>query len=183
MEYYGARVRDVPVVYVVQRTPIGLCDAIFQAAPLVRDDEPVIVGLPDTVWFPEDALAALGDEALSLLCFPVDDPSRFDAVVADEDGRVREIRVKQPEAVTSWIWGAFKLRGATFRALHALWEERAREDVYVGTLFNAWLARGGEARAVREGRRYVDVGTLDGYREAVRALGADEGPRGGAVAS
>ena len=49
-------------------------------------------------------------------------------------------------------------------------EERGRSDVYIGTLVNCWLARGGRARAVRAGKSYVDVGTLHGYREAITLL-------------
>jgi hypothetical protein len=37
---------------------------------------------------------------------------------------------------------------------------------------NAWLARGGAARAVRAGEAYVDVGTLHGYHEALALLRA-----------
>jgi hypothetical protein len=36
---------------------------------------------------------------------------------------------------------------------------------------NAFLAEGGEALAVPAGEVYVDVGTLNGYREAMRVLG------------
>ena len=43
-------------------------------------DEPVLVGLPDTVWFPDDALARLPCDGLSFLLFPVDQPALFDAV-------------------------------------------------------------------------------------------------------
>jgi hypothetical protein len=39
---------------------------------------------------------------------------------------------------------------------------------------NAYLERGGATRGVRAGEVYVDVGTVHGYREAVRLLG---GPR------
>src|SRR5690606_5878229 len=56
--------------------------------------------------------------------------------------------------------------------LHALWQEPGRGDEYVGTLVNAWLARGGTARGVRAGERYVDVGTMHGWREAVALLDA-----------
>jgi hypothetical protein len=37
---------------------------------------------------------------------------------------------------------------------------------------NAYLAQGGEAVGVRAGEAYVDVGTLHGYREAIRVLSA-----------
>ena len=59
MEYYGARLRlGARSPMSCSRAPSGLCDAIFRAAPLVAPDEPVIVGLPDTVWFPEDGARA-----------------------------------------------------------------------------------------------------------------------------
>jgi hypothetical protein len=54
--------------------------------------------------------------------------------------------------------------------LHRLWIARERQDEYMGTLVNAWLARGGEALGVRAGTAYVDVGTLNGYREAIQLL-------------
>ena len=40
----------------------------------------------------------------------------------------------------------------------------------MGTLVNAYLAQGGEAWGIRAGQAYVDVGTLSGYREAMRLL-------------
>jgi hypothetical protein len=54
--------------------------------------------------------------------------------------------------------------------LHALWSEPGRGDEYVGTLVNAYLARGGHAVGVPAGQRYYDVGTVDGYRAAIDAL-------------
>jgi dTDP-glucose pyrophosphorylase len=168
--YYGAGVRGVPVCYVVQPEPAGLCDAVFRALPLIGPEERAIIGLPDTVWFPEDALVSLGDQGLSFLLFPVAHPERFDAVVTDEGGRVIEIQVKREGASTPWVWGAIKLLGAELAALHRLYLDRDRQDLYLGTLVNAHLARGGSAWAVRAGASYVDVGTLDGYREAMRLL-------------
>jgi hypothetical protein len=35
---------------------------------------------------------------------------------------------------------------------------------------NAWLAAGGRAQGVKAGSSYVDVGTLHGYRAAIRLL-------------
>jgi dTDP-glucose pyrophosphorylase len=171
LAYYGAGYRDAAFAYVVQPRAAGLCDAIFRAAPLIAPDEPVMVGLPDTVWFPDDALARLPDDQLSFLLFPVDNPAQFDAVVQDETGRVLEIQVKRPDARSNWIWGAFKMPGRVLHELVALWHERNREDEYIGTLVNAYLAAGGRAVGVRAGESYVDVGTLGGYRSAVTLLG------------
>jgi glucose-1-phosphate thymidylyltransferase len=171
MEYYGAGYGDAAIAYVVQPRPSGLCDAIFRATPLVAGDEPVIVGLPDTVWFPETALAELPDDVLSFLLFPVERPEFFDAVVLADDGRVREIQVKQANAASNWIWGAFKMPGRVLAELRDLWQERRCADEYIGTLVNAYLGRGGAAAGVKAGRAYVDVGTLNGYRAAIGLLG------------
>ena len=171
MEYYGAGYGDAAIVYVVQPQASGLCDAIFRAAPFIPPDEPVIVGLPDTIWFPADALLGLPDDRLSFLLFPVERPEFFDAVVLDASGRVREIQVKRPDAASPWIWGAFKMPGRVLADLRRLWLQRNREDEYIGTLVNAYLAAGGEAVGVKAGQSYVDVGTLHGYRAAIALLG------------
>jgi glucose-1-phosphate thymidylyltransferase len=172
MEYYGGRVFSATVFYAVQPDACGLCDAIFRALPLVEPGEFVLVGLPDTIWFPEDALSTLREDPLSFLLFPVDRPELFDAVVLDSSGRVEHIHVKRPERASRWIWGAFKIQGKTLRELYALWEARDRRDEYLGTLVNAWIEQGGTATGLRHGESYVDVGTVRGYREAVMLLGA-----------
>ena len=174
IEYYRGRVGPAQVCYAVQEEPLGLCDSIFRALPFIPPDEDVVVGLPDTVWFPDDGLARLPRGGLSFLLFPVETPELFDAVVTDGDdevARVREIQVKQQGATSQWVWGAFGLSGGVLRELHALWLTREPRDPYLGTLVNAWMARGGTATAVRAGEVYMDVGTLHGYREAVRRLG------------
>jgi len=172
LRYYGSRVETAHVAYVVQPEARGLCDAIFRALPLIAPDESVLIGLPDTIWFPEDGLVALPEDCLSMLLFPVERPELFDAVVTAPDGRVLAVEVKQPAPRSHWIWGAFKMPGAVLAELFLLWCERDQRDEYLGTLLNAYIGRGGEVRGVRAGRGYVDVGTLDGYRQALQLLGA-----------
>jgi dTDP-glucose pyrophosphorylase len=174
MEYYGSGIGDIDAVYIVQQNPNGLCDAIFRACALIEPNESVVVGLPDTIWFPEDALCSLGNDALSFLLFPVARPEFFDAVITDAAGQVREIQVKQKNAQSHWIWGAFKMPGRVFHELQALWESRNRSDEYIGTLVNAYLAAGGTAHGIRAGEAYVDVGTLHGYREAIHLLSSHQ---------
>jgi glucose-1-phosphate thymidylyltransferase len=173
LEYYGGGVFSARAFYSVQPQASGLCDAIFRALPLIDPSEQVLVGLPDTIWFPEDGLRHLPDDELSFLLFPVDHPELFDAVVLDGD-RVVEIQVKTPAPSSRWVWGAFKMTGRILADLHALWCARDQADEYVGTLVNEWLARGGTARGVRAGRSYVDVGTVRGYREAIVLLSKDQ---------
>jgi dTDP-glucose pyrophosphorylase len=170
LEYYGGGYRGRPAAYVVQPAPAGLCDAIFRAMPLIAEDETVLVGLPDTIWFPERGLAELPEDRLSFLLFPVEQPEHFDAVVLEAGGAVREIQVKRRDAASRWIWGAFKMPGRVLHALHRLWLSREPRDEYIGTLVNAFLAQGGAASGVKAGSAYVDVGTLHGYRAAIKLL-------------
>jgi dTDP-glucose pyrophosphorylase len=177
VDYYAEGVKPAHAAYVVQPQPTGLCDSIFRAIPLIAANaEPVLVGLPDTIWFPREGFRALPDDRLAFLLFPVDQPQYFDAVVTREDGAVLEIQVKQPGASSNWIWGAFKMPGSVLHDLHALWLERKREDEYLGTLVNEYLRRGGQAVGVRAGERYVDVGTFNGYREALQLLAGVKAP-------
>jgi len=166
LEYYAGAIGAARICYVVQRQPAGLCDAIFQVAPFVAADEPVIVGLPDTLWFPVNGLTALDEGILSFLLFPVEKPELFDAVVTGADDEVIEIRVKQPVNDGSWVWGAFKMPGHVLHELYELWLRRDPPDEYFGTLVNAYLALGGRAKGVKAGESYVDVGTFNGYRAA-----------------
>ncbi|MDB4987495.1 MAG: Nucleotidyltransferase [Myxococcaceae bacterium] len=159
------------VCYMVQPQAAGLCDAIFRALPLVREQEPVLVGLPDTVWFPRSGYQSLDGEHLSFLLFPVRQPALFDAVCCDELGNVLQVEVKQEHPSTHWVWGGFRMSGRVLAELHSLWRERDCQDPYVGTLVNEYIARGGRVTAERAGDSYYDVGTLEGYRRAMRKLG------------
>jgi glucose-1-phosphate thymidylyltransferase len=178
LQYFGASYGGASTAFVVQPKPGGLCDAIFRADVVLNDDEPVLVGLPDTIWFPRAALNELPEDGLSFLLFPVEQPQLFDAVVLHGD-RVVEIQVKQQRPASHWIWGAFKMPGTTFRELRRLWEDRGRSDEYFGTLVNAYLAGGGTARGIRAGEAYVDVGTLHGYQTAISFLAGE--PQQGAT--
>jgi glucose-1-phosphate thymidylyltransferase len=169
MEYFGDSYAGVPIAYVVQPGASGLCDAVFRAGCVMSPRDDVIVGLPDTIWFPKNGLSALPDDVLSFLLFPVDRPELFDAVVLDGE-RVAEIQVKQRDAASRWIWGAFRMPHQVFQDLLALWNERGQRDEYFGTLVNAYLAAGGVARGIKAGQAYVDLGTLHGYRTAMALL-------------
>lgn len=169
LEYFGDSYGSAQLAYVVQPQALGLCDAVFRASTVIGTQEDILVGLPDTVWFPRTALGDLPDVALSFLLFPVEHPEYFDAVVLEGE-EVREIQVKKPDAQSNWIWGAFRMSCAGFRNLQSLWEMRGRQDEYFGTLVNSYLAAGGHAVGIRAGESYVDVGTIDGYRTAVALL-------------
>jgi dTDP-glucose pyrophosphorylase len=168
VRYYAERDYAAEIFYAVQQKPRGLCDAIFRAEPFVRPEEQVLIGLPDTIWFPENAFCAATEQAngVNLVLFPVANPSVFDAVLCDEQGRVERVEVKQPNPGTNWIWGAVTATGRAFHDLRMLWESRHREDEYLGHLLNAYIAAGNPVHATLNGERYMDVGTMEGYHAA-----------------
>lgn len=170
VRYYAERSYAAEIFYVVQRHPRGLCDALFRAASFTHSHDQVLIGLPDTVWFPENAYRPALDPnrsaEVNLVLFPVDNPSVFDAVVCDNQNYVMTVEVKQRDAHSQWIWGAITTTGEAFRNLKLLWEARHREDEYLGSLFNAYIEAGNPVRGHHAGEIYMDVGTMEGYRRA-----------------
>jgi dTDP-glucose pyrophosphorylase len=170
-KYLARKSLPIDTCYVFQPEPIGLVDAIFRPLPFLSENVVVMIGLPDTLWFPENGYLELSDDVPSLLMFPVKQPELFDVVLLDHEDRVTEVQVKVPHPDSSWIWGAIKLPGTVYHALHRLWVERGQVDVQIGTLLNAYIAEGGIVKGVRRGESYVDVGTASGYADALRTLG------------
>lgn len=169
IQYFAQRSYAAEIFYAIQQAPQGLCDALFRAEPFARSHGEVLIGLPDTIWLPENAYrAALEfDRAeVNLVLFSVLNPSQFDSVLADENGYVQHVDVKVADARSNWIWGAVTTTGKAFRALKLLWEARHREDEYLGHLLNAYMAAGNVVRCAYSGEVYMDVGTLEGYRAA-----------------
>src|SRR5690242_8294105 len=118
VKYFAERDYAAEIFYVVQQKPMGLCDALFRAEPFARHSEQVLIGLPDTIWFPENAyqytLMNNCDAGVNLVCFPVVNAAAFDAVVCDEQGWVQRVEVKQNDAHSLWIWGAVTATGHAF---------------------------------------------------------------------
>ena len=170
IKYFAEREYAAQIFYVVQPQPRGLCDALFHAQPFARQHKQVLVGLPDTIWFPENAYRAALDAhpgaEVNLVLFPVTEPAAFDAVVCDQLGYVQRVEVKKVDARSHWIWGAVTATGDAFHALNLLWEARHQEDLFLGDLLNAYISAGNVVRATHAGERYMDVGTLQGYRTA-----------------
>jgi len=60
--------------------------------------------------------------------------------------------------------------GDAFHRLKLLWESRHRQDQYLGDLLNAYIAAGNIVRSTCAGEIYMDVGTLEGYHQALNFL-------------
>jgi glucose-1-phosphate thymidylyltransferase len=165
VRYFAEHNYAAQIFYAVQEKPLGLCDALFRAEAFARHHDRVLIGLPDTIWFPENAYrtvlapGSFQNADANLLLFPVRNPSAFDAVVCDDLGYVQRVEVKTPQPTSHWVWAAF-------HELKLLWESRRRADEYLGDLLNAYIAAGHIVRGSAAGELYMDVGTLEGYRAA-----------------
>ena len=121
LRYYGGSIGGASLAYVIQDEAAGCVTRSSAPLPLIRADEQVIVGLPDTIWFPEDALRALPDDRFSFLLFPVDQPELFDAVETDPEGRVRQIAGESPRCALALDLGCVQAaRCGSARAARAL---------------------------------------------------------------
>jgi glucose-1-phosphate thymidylyltransferase len=170
VRYFAERDYAAQIFYVVQQKPEGLCDALFRADAFARDHEHVLIGLPDTIWFPENAyrtaMESYSGADVELILFPAEQPQHFDSVVCDDLGYVQRVDVKVAAPITQWVWGAVTASGEAFHSLKLLWEARHRSDEFLGDLLNAYISAGNIVRATHCGEKYMDVGTLEGYRAA-----------------
>ncbi len=169
LRFYGRAPYADRLFFLVQPRPAGLCDAIFRAAPFVHAGEPVLIGLPDTIWYPAAAFAQGLRDTLHLITFPVACPEHFDAVVPAAPGRVARIEVKTPGDRRRRVWGAVTAPAGEFLALAEFWRRRRRREPYLGDLLNAWIAAGHAVSCDDQGTHYWDIGTPAGYRAALRA--------------
>ena len=134
VEYYGARPSGPrPCATSCSRRRSGLCDAIFRALPLIAPGRAGPGGPARHRLVPGGRPPPLPDGGPLLpAASRWRGPSCFDAVVTDDDGRVRGDPGQAPGAAASrWVWGAFKLDAARLfaRSLRALVRARARGRV------------------------------------------------------
>jgi len=178
LRYYAQSAWAERVFFVVQPRPRGLCDAVFRAAPLIHPGEPVLIGLPDTVWHPLTAFAQALTPWVHLITFPVANPEEFDAVIPspEEGARVLRVEVKAAGPAGRRVWGAITAPGAEFLGLAQFWRQRQGRDQYLGDLLNAWIAAGHGVSCDRLGTHYWDVGTPAGYARALGERAWEEPP-------
>jgi glucose-1-phosphate thymidylyltransferase len=144
--------------------PANVSESVLLGAAGAAGDDVALVGFPDTLWEPLDGFARLvrlveagADLALGL--FRGDEPERYDVVVLDADGRVRDIETKVPEPSSDLIWGCFAARVGALDGL---------ADAPEPSVHFLRLVRAGRAASAFLSSDFVDIGT----REAMAAVGA-----------
>ena len=170
VRYFGACTGDAPICYAVQQNPDGsVRRALHRIAfrrPRRRDSgrtagHQYVSRSTGLTFYPMDNSRSCYFRSRDPNCLTGSNrPRRRDRGNPGEESKTR-VRVGM---------GAFKLTGQHFMQLHQLWLQRGRSDEYLGTLVNAYVAQGGKAIGIKRGDVYVDVGTLNGYREALRVL-------------
>jgi glucose-1-phosphate thymidylyltransferase len=176
--FYGAGDRHgVDITYCSQAHPTGMADAIDTAYPSTRNAI-VLLGMPDTVFRPLDALAALrdfrerDDADLALGVFPTEEGGRLGPVRVDAGGVVVEVLDKPDCPPLSNTWGIACWGPAFTELLHA--EAAAwplSRELPLGAVFQSAVQHGFRVRALQfPGGAYFDVGTPGGLARARRAV-------------
>lgn len=164
----------IPTVYVHQPDAIGLGGAIVSAREQVLQADGTLLLMPDTIIRPVDAPGRALDAVVAGATAAVtlhrhEHPERFGVAILDDAGRVEGFTDKPALPPSNWIWTC-----AAFSAdfLPLLAESRSPTGEWGLTEALDLAARNGrlEAVFVEEGA-YLDVGTYDGYLQALRELG------------
>lgn len=89
----------------------GLFDGIALPSELLRDDDELYFGLPDTIWYPKDSFSQLDKLSSSLVLglFDTGTPEKFDSVVINSKNEIQSIKVKIPNPQTKWTWAIGKM--------------------------------------------------------------------------
>jgi glucose-1-phosphate thymidylyltransferase len=149
---------------IVLGEPQNVSESVLLGVTGAASGDVALVGFPDTLWEPLDGFARLvplveGGADLALGLFHGDEPERYDVVVLDADGRVRDIETKVPEPSSDLIWGCFAVRVGALEGLADAPEPSVHflRLVRAGRVASAFLSDG-----------FVDIGT----REAMARSGA-----------
>ncbi|HXG77159.1 MAG TPA: NTP transferase domain-containing protein [Gaiellaceae bacterium] len=143
---------------VVFAEPRSVAASIVAALRNVPDGDLAVIGFPDTVWEPADALrpvvrAARERDEVILGLFPALDPTASDNVEVSRSGRVAAVVVKPERPRTRWTWGLAAARAHLLRGLEGCTEP--------GVFFDE-AARAGRVSGLRFRGPYIDGGTNAG---------------------
>jgi glucose-1-phosphate thymidylyltransferase len=173
----GAAHHDMAMAYVVQALPGGIPQALEIARPWLEGED-VVFAMPDTIVFPQGALARVHADRVEtnadvmLGIFPTDEPERLAPVEIDASGKITAIHDKPARPPCKNTWGVASW-SPRFTAFCCAWNEQragAKEGA-IGHAFEAARASGLDVRAhVFDDGSFLDVGTPHGLRAALSAL-------------
>ncbi len=161
---------DLPFAYIVTGDTAGTPFTLDCAYPFV-DDATVVTGFPDIDFSPTGAVAALlkhhssADADITLGVFRTDSPEKMDVVLADSDGRVRGLRIKQPADGNNMAWILAAWSPLFTKFMHDYLADQPKcgsSEIYVGSVIVAALEAGlvADAFEIPDGE-CTDIGTPD----------------------
>lgn len=181
------KIAGMNLAYLIMDRPFGVPFTLDQAFPFVQDAL-VVLGFPDIVFQPEDAITHLlnqqagckSDVVLGL--FPAPHPRKMDMVDFHPDGRVYDIQIKPERTLLTYTW-IIAVWGPRFtRFMHEYVMAReggesepgadgigTRKELHVSEVIMAALENGFQVDSVlfRSGS-CLDIGTPDDLLKACR---------------
>lgn len=163
----------VPIVYLCQKQPLGLGNAVLAAEKLIEPEDLVCFMMPDTLIKPHDALRHLvstqqqGRADLVLGAHKVRDPQNFGVIDFDGNGRPKAIIDKPKRPRSNWVWTCAVFTARLFDEIHKLRDNG--DEIQLTDAFNISLRRL-RVNVVRFRGIYLDIGTYEGYLRAARWL-------------
>jgi glucose-1-phosphate thymidylyltransferase len=181
--YFGdGLLLNMHLAYLMMRSPLGVPYTLDQAYPFVKDAI-VAMGFPDILFQPDDAFVQLlshqqvTDTDVLLGLFPTDSPRNEEMVDVDDEGRVREIVVKQPCTHLRYTWGIGLWTPAFTQFLHDYVSARqdsspGQRELTVGDVIQAAIEKDLRVNAMSVSRDpYLDIGTPVGLVKAIQKFG------------
>ncbi len=172
----GEKFGDFHISYLVQEIRSGMPYALDLAYDWIRNDT-IVFGMPDTIFFPEDAMAQLMDfhqtsnADLTLGLFPTEKPQKFGMVSFDQQtSQVGYIVDKPAQTGLKYMWGIACWNPTFTHLLHVyLQQNTAEREVVLGDIFQA-AVDGGLKVLVKpfDNGKYVDIGTTEDLAEVVK---------------
>lgn len=177
MRYFGDGTRfGTRIAYLFQERPEGMVQAVRLASHWIGDSR-VLFGMPDTVFYPADAMVQLSrahaehGADLSLGLFKTARPWKFGMVDFDESGLITAHVDKPLRTSLTWMWGVAVWEPAFSALIQESCSFHQREgrnrELVLGDVIDVALERGLRVygHPFTDGR-YIDVGTYDEVLEA-----------------
>jgi len=112
MRYLGnGKEHKVKISYLIQEEPRGMPEALGMVYDWSEKDSVFIFGMPDTIFYPKDALRLVLEQhiskkpAVTIGAFPTDKPNKYGMIEFDEDMNLTNVIDKPESSNLKFMWG------------------------------------------------------------------------------
>ena len=157
---------------VVLAEPATVSESFVAGMDGLAGEDIVLIGFPDTLWWPEDGFQVLVravqsgcETALGLFRIQARDLPRSDVVELDGSGKVIGVHVKPDEPLSDWVWGCAAARVSAMAGL--------ADTEWPGGYFGQLAAEGSDVRGFPLSDDWLDIGTKDALHLAEARYAGD----------